>query len=175
MHLETGRLSLRPFEEQDAKQAHALFCDEEAMRLAGMYPPLTRLEQTQERIRRWAEEADRLAIVLKDTGALIGYIAVKPDSEEGRDDTKELGFALIADYRGRGYMKEAVNAVLEELARRRIAYVWACCFRENAASEGLIRSLGFEFRQAGSYISANDREYESLEFVKELKGLSLRA
>ena len=162
--IETERLLLRGFAESDAKAAHALFCDEEAMRMVGMYPPFTRLEETTERINRWAKQKERLAIVLKETGALIGYIVIKPDSEEGRKDTCELGFALAAPYRGQGYMKEAVNAILKKLSQESIAYVWACCFKVNAASERLIRSLGFEFQEAGTYFSPNDREYESLEF-----------
>lgn len=40
---------------------------------------------------------------------LIGYIAIQPDSEECREDTRELGFALISKYRGQGYMKEDMH------------------------------------------------------------------
>lgn len=171
--IETKRLLLRGFTRGDAKAMHELFCDGEAMRMTGMYPPFTRLEETEKRIVRWANEKRYLAIVLKERGALIGYIVINPDSEEDREDTRELGFALISEYRGQGYMKEAVNAVLKELAERSITYVWACCFKENAASERLIRSVGFEFRQEGGFDSPGDREYESLEFCLSLKGYRL--
>lgn len=162
--IETDRLKLRPFAKEDVQQAHALFSDREAMRFVGMYPPFTRLEETAQRIDRWTREAHRLAITLKKTGALMGYIVINPDSEEGRADTRELGFALISEYRGHGYMKEAVAAVLEALAERSISYVWACCIQENAASERLIRSLGFELQQEGRFHAPNDREYPSFEF-----------
>ena len=79
-----------------------------------------------------------------------------------------MGFALISKYRGQGYMKEAVNAVLKELSRNNIAYVWACCFKENIVSEKLIRSIGFEFQQEGIFDSPNDRKYKSLEFRMKL-------
>lgn len=166
--IETKRLLLRYFANSDAKEAHKLFCDKEAMRMVGMYPPFTRFEETEERVSNWASAKKPLAIVLRETGALIGYIAVNPDSEEGREDTRELGFALISEYRGHGYMKEAVNAVLNELSKENIAYVWACCFKENADSQRLIRSLGFEFQQEGYFDSSNDRRYESLEFRMKL-------
>ena len=65
-------------------------------------------------------------------------------------------------------MKEAVNAVLKELARNNISYVWACCFKENIVSEKLIRSIGFEFQQEGIFDSQNDRKYKSLEFRMKL-------
>lgn len=165
MKMETKRLLLRQFEDKDIKEAHELFCDEEAMRFAGMYPPLTRLEETEKRIHEWMKDGSHLAVVLKETGSLIGYIAIHPDSEEGREDTREIGFALISRYRRKGYMKEAVDAVLKDLARNNnVAYVWACCFKENVNSEKLIRSMGFGFQQEGVFDSPNDRQYESLEF-----------
>ena len=46
MIIETKRLLLRHFAKSDAKEAHGLFCDEEAMRMVGMYPHLTRFEET---------------------------------------------------------------------------------------------------------------------------------
>lgn len=153
---------------EDAKAAHELFCDKEAMRLDGMYPPFTELEETEARIRCWVKSEKHLAIVLKETGELLGYIVIHPDSEEGREDTKELGFALISKCRGNGYMQEAVQAVLQELSRRKVEYVWACCFKENTASERLIRRAGFEFQQEGTFDSPNDKRYESLEFRKKL-------
>ena len=168
IEVETKRLLLRQFFESDAKEAHELFCDEEAMRMVGMYPPFTRLEETVKRINKWVDTKKYLAIVLKETGLLIGYIVINSDSEEHREDTREIGFALISKYRGQGYMKEAVNAVLKELAKNNIMYVWACCFKENINSERLIRSMGFEFQQEGNFDSPNDRKYESLEFRMKL-------
>ena len=58
----------------------------------------------------------------------------------------------------------AGSAVLRELAGQGIADVWACCFKESAPPERLIRGMGFEFMPAGRYAAPNDREYESLEF-----------
>lgn len=43
---------------------------------------------------------------------MLGYLVINPDTDDGREDTRELGFALMAPYRGRGYMHEAVMAVL---------------------------------------------------------------
>ena len=51
---------------------------------------------------------------------------------------------------------------------KNIVYGWACCFKENVPSERLIRSIGVEFQQEGTFYSPNDREYESLEFRMKL-------
>lgn len=75
-NIETERLILRCFLPEDALQIHPLFCDDEAMRLVGMYPAFTKLKQTQERIGRWAGNPRRLAIVLKNSNKVIGYMAV---------------------------------------------------------------------------------------------------
>lgn len=61
-------------------------------------------------------------------------------------------------------MREAINAILAQLREEGIIYVWACCFKENTSSETLIRSLGFEFQQEGTFDAENDRTYELLEF-----------
>ncbi|MGI6192799.1 MAG: GNAT family N-acetyltransferase [Christensenellales bacterium] len=162
--LESERLILRNFEPSDVDGAHTLFSDDEAMRYVGMYPPLATMEETRERVERWGRFDERLAIIKKDTGECIGYIALNPDSEEEREDTRELGFAISARHRRNGYMREAVQTVLEDLKKQGIRFVWACCFKVNAASEAFITNLGFAFQQEGSYDAENDRSYESLEF-----------
>ena len=50
MPMETERLLLRRFTQNDVIAAHELFSDEEAMRLDGMYPPFTKLKETEDRI-----------------------------------------------------------------------------------------------------------------------------
>lgn len=169
--LETERLIIRKLDVCDAVMSHELFSDDDAMRLVGIYPPLRTMEETLERLTEWrtTENGERFALVMKDTDEFLGYVAVNPDSEEDREDTRELGFAMRAEARRRGFMKEALQAVLAELKREGIAYVWACCFKGNDASEKLIRSLGFDFIQEGTYEVENDREYGSLEFRLELQ------
>lgn len=166
-NIETERLILRCFLPEDALQIHPLFCDDEAMRLVGMYPAFTKLKQTQERIGRWAGNPRRLAIVLKNSNKVIGYVAVD-SRDEKCEDTKELGFAINEKCRRKGYIREAVTAIQETLKMGGVKYLWACCFEENAASENFIRSMDFKFQKRGTYAAINDRTYVSLEFMKEL-------
>lgn len=164
--IESKRLFLRNFRSGDEAEIHKLFCIDEAMRFVGMYPAFTKMEETKERLERWMRSDQRLAITLKERGEVLGYIAV--NSEEQRADTRELGFAIRPEFRRQGYIREAVNAVMDHLRGEGIRYVWACCFKENTASENLIRSMGFEFQQEGTYDAVNDRAYESLEFRIQL-------
>ena len=148
MKVATDRLIIRPFIESDLEGSHRLFILEDAM--------------------KWMVDGLHHAIALPD-GKFIGYITVDPDSEEDREDTKELGFALLPEYRGNGYMKEAVSAVLGKLKQEGIHYVWACCFEGNANSENLIKNCGFTLINKGIfYVESEDHEYSSMEYRIDL-------
>ena len=162
--IEMQRLLIDRFITVDTRDALELFGDGDSMRMTGLWPPLDSIAGSLARVLEWSNDGAHRAILKKDTGEFIGYIAVNPDSEDGRDDTRELAFALVKRHRGKGYMKEAVTAVLDELRDNGVRYVWACCIRGNDASEKLIRSLGFVLQQEGTFDSKNDRTYERLEF-----------
>ena len=98
---ETERLVIRKFKTGDAPAAHILFTDDDAMRWLAMYPPLTSLEETEARISEWIHDEEHFAIEKKETGEFIGYIAINPDSEEDREDTRELGFGTVKNERRR--------------------------------------------------------------------------
>lgn len=42
---------------------------------------------------------------------MIGYVQIKLSPITGKIDVRELGYAMSKEYRRRGYMSEAVNAV----------------------------------------------------------------
>lgn len=164
MELETERLVIRPFTADDAADVYAYASKRSIGESAG-WPAHASPEESAEILSEWIEDGFKHAIVLKETGAVIGHIAVEPDSEEDREDTAELGFALNGAYHRRGLMSEAVRAVLKYLAANGKAYVWACCFKGNEPSRRLIESLGFTFMQEGEFYSESlEREFESLEY-----------
>ncbi|RNF81716.1 GNAT family N-acetyltransferase [Montanilutibacter psychrotolerans] len=63
-------------------------------------------------------------------------------------DDVDVGYALMPAYRGRGYAREAVRAVIEharqDLGRQRVA---AFTSPGNVASIGVLESLGFRFQR----------------------------
>ena len=169
MYLKTARLIIRPFTSDDAEEMHSLFCLPQLMQPVGMAPALTEIEQTKERLSRWIDGGIHHAVVLADNNKVIGYIVINADSEEGRDDTRELGFALHPNSQRCGYMTETVKAVLDELRNNGIRFVWACCFKENHASEALIRRCGFIYQQDGEYTAkAEHKTYASREYRIDL-------
>lgn len=169
MSIETKRLLIRPFLMDDVFDMHDLFILSEVMQPVGMAPAFTKIEDSRERISRWIKKGIHHAIVLKGTNKVIGYIAIKPDSEDSREDSRELGFALNPQYQHQAYMTETVNAVIEYLRVDGIRFVWACCFKDNLVSKNLIERCGFEFQNSGEYfVETEQHTYQSLEFRMRL-------
>ena len=175
MNIDTKRLHIRPFIMNDAEDMHALFTLIEVMQPLDMAPAHTSMNQTTERLQRWIDSGIHQAIALREsiddteTERVIGYIAINPDSEENREDTRELGFALHPGWQHRGYMTETVDAVLAYLQKQGIRYIWACCFEQNLSSKSLIERCGFSFQQKGSFFAEGEGiAYPSLEYCMEL-------
>jgi RimJ/RimL family protein N-acetyltransferase len=147
--IRTARLLLRPLDPAtDVDAVHAYQSREDVCRYIP-YSPRSRAEVAQrladpDRTRSTLEAAGQslvLAVIVAETGALIGDVMLFWTSEEHRSG--ELGYVLNPDHRGHGYMTETAAAVLA-LAfdgldlHRVIARVDA----RNEASCALARRLG---------------------------------
>ena len=94
-----------------------------------------------------------LAVEYLEDNKMVGHISINNDSENNRDDTKELGFVLNGNYHNKGIMSEAVSATIDYLFTTDINYIYACCFQDNIASRKLIEKCGFSFEKEGTYYS----------------------
>lgn len=164
MLLESDRLLLRNFTSEDLSDLFEYGSQPNVWERGGN-PTLHNIEQAGLILREWSAEERRLAIVWKENDKVVGHISVKDDSEEGRADTKELGFALNRDYHRRGIMSEAVGMVLKAVFSSDIRYIWACCFQDNTPSKQLIEKCGFEFIHEGSFYSPGmDKTFQTYEY-----------
>lgn len=171
MLIETGRLIIREFCDCDLNDAHRLFCMKDEMYWLGLAPEFGSVGQSRERLDRWKTDGIHFAIDLKSDRRFIGYIAICPDPEENRDDTRELGFVLLPEFRHNGYMRECVLAVLDLLRSQGIKYVWACCAEGNRDSERLINGCGFELSGSGTVCRCYENkkyEWKTLEYRMDL-------
>ena len=116
--LHTERLLIRPLEPGDVDALHAYQSRPDVCRYVP-YEPRSR-EVVAERLadpektRAALEEPGQvldLAIVRKDTGAVIGDVLLFWHSAEHRSG--EVGYALHPDHAGHGYATEAAAAMLE--------------------------------------------------------------
>jgi len=146
LRLETGRLSLRPFEERDAASFAAYRNDPLVAEYQGWELPYT-AQQVAEFVAnmRGREPATpgewyQLAIERRDSGAMIGDCAFVV-LRDGRQ--AEIGFTLARDQQGQGYGVEAVGRLLAYLlGELNLHRVQANCDVLNPASARLMERVG---------------------------------
>ena len=140
MTIETKRLILRRPVPKDAECYAALCGTEFVMRYNAMSQPDV------ERIRsRFAKgDEDMWLLTDRENGEVMGEIVVDEDSLRYGVASRELSYWIGEAYSRKGYMKEAMQALIAHLFEtEKLECVSARCFAPNAASLALLRSLGF--------------------------------
>ena len=141
MRLKTKRLILRQPEITDVDD-YLEFINSEFVLKYNAMTPCTR----EKLIARFSDpEPGVLVLQLKDSGKVIGEIHIQEDSLRYGVASKELSYHLSESYARKGYMKEALSAVIRHLFEKEHGEcVSARCFTPNIASLALLRSLGFQ-------------------------------
>ncbi len=112
--IDTQRLTLRRLKEGDDADLFTLLGDEQVVKF--LYTPqLTDIGQARERIAFASKMYENLdyyhwGIELKETGRLIGAINLANIREI--DESVEVGYSVARDCWGKGYMPEALKAVI---------------------------------------------------------------
>ena len=153
--IETIRLILRPFREEDAADVFEYLEHPTVNCFACM--KLSSLEDAQAAIKeKMAHSEYCLAIVLKDTGKVIGEIEAHPESSqpdlaEGfMKDTFSPCWMLNPAYQGKGYAFEAAHAFFDYLFYQKNARrIYAFTEDYNLPSQKLCKKLGM--RQEGLF------------------------
>ena len=112
--LETERLYLRQYREEDIDSLHAIFSDPETM---AYYPAPFSLEQTQNWVKknqqRYKEDGFGLwGICLKETNELIGDCGLVKQIVDGKTEI-EIGYHINKKYWSKGFASEAAKACKE--------------------------------------------------------------
>ena len=155
--IETERLTLRHFREGDLHDVFALMSDDYICRMAGI-PVFKSLEQARRFMEDWPGGA--YAVTEKGGDRVIGIIQTPFFMWERR---AEIGYWMHKDYRGRGYMTEAVRAVCEELFRDAgCEEIRICVYVGNEASERVALNCGFHLMY-DFYIDAVCSPYVTVE------------
>jgi len=165
MKLETCRTILRNFEKKDLEDLHE-YCSQDGVGEMAGWKHHCNLSTSKEVLYRNIQDENTFAIENKDNRKVIGHIIINSDSENGREDTKELGFVLNRNYQNQGIMTEVIYRILDYLFSTDIEYVYACCFQNNMSSKRLIEKCGFTFEQGGSFYSESfNKTLKSFEYV----------
>ena len=142
--LETERLILRKFTEEDMNALFLILKDEEANQFLPWYP-VKNLEKTksffEERYAsRYAQpQAYAYAICRKEDNVPIGYMNVA--TEESHD----FGYGIRREYWHQGIATEAGKAVVEQVKKDGLPYITATHDQNNPRSGKVMQKLGMKY------------------------------
>ena len=146
--IETERLILRPWQEDDAEALYKYASDPDIGPPAS-WPPHTSVENSRDIIRTVFAAPQTYAVCLKD-GTPIGSVGLKLKGSTdmtNRDDECELGYWIGKPFWGQGLIPEASRALLqyafENLGMRA---VWCGYYEGNQKSKRVQEKLGFVYR-----------------------------
>lgn len=142
--LETKRLILRNWVDEDAERLYELAKDPQVGPAAG-WEPHQSVEESLETIRTVFHSDTIYAIILKSTGELIGCIGFCYDENLCKSEKETLlGYWLGTDYWNHGYITEAtqecIRHAFEDLD---IQTIWCGNFSENKRSARVQEKCGF--------------------------------
>jgi ribosomal-protein-alanine N-acetyltransferase len=142
--IETSRLRLRQGLERDVEGLVAALNDWTVAQWL-IRPPFPYSAEDARRFIQWTRAEDgvfggRYVIADRQSDALLGVVSLEP-----ADDRAELGYWLRPAAQGRGYMKEAVAALLHEAAWTpgNVSTAFATTDPDNFASQAVLRGVGF--------------------------------
>ena len=148
--LETERLILRPFRQEDLQDFYEYASVEGVGEMAG-WRHHGSIEESQEILDMFINEDKTFAIVLKENGKVIGSLGVeKYGMEEALTEFndylgREIGYVLSKEHLGKGYMPEAVRAVINYLfCTLELDFLTCGYFEFNSQSKRVQEKCGFK-------------------------------
>jgi len=146
--LETKRLFLKNISPEDRDFVFSLFSNEDVNTFLFDAEPVENIQGADEIIAYYTmpepRSMHRWILVRKEDGAKLGTCGFHCwNKETGECD---VGYDLYPDYWGKGYMSEALAAILQFAKNEmKVSKVNACIYSENKPSLKLAEKLGFSF------------------------------
>ncbi|URZ08077.1 hypothetical protein CLROS_034430 [Clostridium felsineum] len=158
MLLETKRLILRPWKEEDAEQLYKYAKDPRVGPIAG-WPVHTSVENSRQIIKDVLSEDETYAVVLKKDGLPIGSVGLmlgKKSNLTVGDKEGEIGYWIGVPYWGKALIPEAVKELMrygfEELG---LKVIWCGYFEGNNKSWRVQEKCGFKYHHTEKDIECN--------------------
>lgn len=142
--LETQRLILRKFTEEDIEALYSILKDKEVNTFLPWYP-LKSIKEAMAFFReRYAvdyakPQAYSYAICLKSDNCPIGYI------KASMDESHDLGYGLKKELWHQGIVTEAGKAVVEQVKKGGVPYITATHDIRNPRSGGVMKRIGMKY------------------------------
>lgn len=144
--METERLLLRPWRENDAEALYRCASDPAVGPAAG-WKPHESAEESREIIRTVLAAEETYALVLRESGEPVGSIGTFPSRAQGAlPGEQEIGYWIARPLWGQGLMPEALERILRRCFEEQGAErVWGGHFAENDRSRRVQEKCGFRF------------------------------
>lgn len=147
--IETERLILRPWREEDAETLFKYASDPDVGPIAG-WSPHASVEDSREIIRTVFAAPEVYAVVLKSTGEPVGSCGIMTSDSlhaaDMKDTEGEIGYWIGKPYWGQGLIPEAVRALLDRGFRDlHLSAVWCGYYDGNHKSRRVCEKSGFRF------------------------------
>ena len=144
--METKRIQLRPWRENDAETLFKYASDPEVGPRAG-WPPHKSVEESLEIIRTVFSTDTMWAVEWKETGEAIGCVGYLPASASNlkiADNQAEVGYWIAKPYWGKGICTEALQLVIDHCINEKgFTVLWGDYFLDNPASGRVMEKCGF--------------------------------
>jgi RimJ/RimL family protein N-acetyltransferase len=149
VRIETNRLILREYQDDDFEQVHAYCKNPEVTRFMTWGPNDEKQTRDFLTTAQWhaVHEVPRkvfeMAVVLKETGQVVGGIGMRLKTERKRD--ADIGYCYSPDVWGKGIGTEAAQAMLKfGFETLKLHRIWATCDPDNKGSFGIMQKLGMK-------------------------------
>lgn len=147
--METEKILLRPWSDDDAETLYRYASDPEVGPRAG-WPPHKSVEESLEIIRTIFHSDHIWAIVLKDAGGdgepigCMGYMVHGESNIDIGENDAEVGYWVARPYWNRGICTEALRMIIDYCFREKgFRTLWADYFPDNPASGKVMEKCGF--------------------------------
>ena len=166
MRIETERLVLRPWREDDAAALYRYASDPEVGPSAGWAPH--RDEADSLNVLRTILMNERTwAITVKPSDEGVGSIGVCPGTDARQNEEYEIGYWIAKPFWGKGYVPEAVRALMSLYFSFGAERLWCSHFPGNNKSRRVIEKCGFSYRFNGSWTTETGEPRETVYYALE--------
>lgn len=168
--LTNKRISIRSYQRSDLDFVSKMWFDKEN----GKYLSDPEKEYIDEKFQRAVDGLENssfgyyFVVELPDTGELVGSCSVFPDDND--KSVFDIGYCVVKSHWREGFGSDIVETLLDWIKSKGGERVTAEVAKENAASCGLLRKLGFEVIKETSFKKYNmGIEFDSFIFSKKLE------
>lgn len=171
--IETERLILRPWSENEAEELFKYASDPDIGPIAG-WKPHSSVEESFDIIRTVFAAPEVYAVVLKSTGKPVGSCGIMSSdglhSAEMGADEGEIGYWIGKPFWGQGLIPEAVEALLNRsFGDLKLNTVWCGYYEGNDKSRRVCEKCGFIYHHTNQDITSPLGDMRTEHFYKLTK------